>query len=115
MRIQKLLTEKKEWRAFKARTKRLPEEYQIVYQEIEKYLFKVGPVNLTNSDGILVEIVELFEQGVQANQKVLAVTGPDVAAFVDELIGDEPTFTDGLQKRDPQDIPPTENDWVSKK
>ena len=32
------------WRAHITRVKALPQDYQIVYKEIQKYLFKVGPV-----------------------------------------------------------------------
>jgi len=50
MRIEDIIEGKKEWRAHMARVKALPKDYQIVYKEIQKYLFKVGPVEL--SDGI---------------------------------------------------------------
>ena len=39
MNIKDIIEEKKEWRAHMARVKALPKDYQIVYKEIQKYLF----------------------------------------------------------------------------
>ena len=38
MSIQDIIEGKKEWRAHVARVKALPQDYQIVYKEIQKYL-----------------------------------------------------------------------------
>jgi DNA-binding ferritin-like protein (Dps family) len=43
----------KKWRAHMARVKALPQGYQIVYKEIQNYLFKVGPVELTDGTDFL--------------------------------------------------------------
>ncbi len=85
---------KKEWRAHVARVKTLPKDYQIVYKEIQKYLFKVGPVELSNGIGLLTGIVDFFEEGVAHGKSVLEVTGEDVASFCDDLIKDSKTHLD---------------------
>jgi DNA-binding ferritin-like protein (Dps family) len=92
MRIQDIIEGKKEWRAHVACVKKLPQDYQIVYKEIQKYLFKVGPVELTEGTGLLSGIVDLFEEGAAAGKGVLEVTGRDVAAFCDDLIKDSKTY-----------------------
>ncbi len=92
MSIQDIIEGKKKWRAHVARVKALPQDYQIVYKEIQKYLFKVGPVELTNGIGLLSGIVDLFEEGVAIGKGVLDVTGRDVAAFCDDLIKDSKTY-----------------------
>ena len=46
MGIQDIIEGKKQWRAHMARVKALPPDYQIVYKEIQRYLFKVGPVDV---------------------------------------------------------------------
>ena len=94
MSIQDIIEGKKEWRAHVARVKALPQEYQIVYREIQKYLFKVGPVELTEGTGLLSGIVDLFEEGVALGKGVLEVTGSNVAAFCDDLIKDSKTYAD---------------------
>ena len=86
MKIQDIIEGKKEWRAHVARVKSLPKDYQIVYKEIEKYLFKIGPAELNDGIDLLSGIVDLFEEGAILGKDVLEVTGSDVAAFCDNLI-----------------------------
>ena len=86
MKIQDIIEGKKEWRAHVARVKSLPKDYQIVYKEIEKYLFKIGPAELNDGIDLLSGIVDLFEEGAILGKDVLEVTGGDVAAFCDDLI-----------------------------
>jgi DNA-binding ferritin-like protein (Dps family) len=98
MKIQDIIEGKKEWRAHVARVKALPPDYQIAYREIQKYLFKVGPVELTEGTGLLSGIVDLFEEGAALGKGVLDVTGRDVAAFCDDLIKDSKTYADIYQE-----------------
>jgi DNA-binding ferritin-like protein (Dps family) len=95
--IQDMIEGKKQWRAHMARVKALPRDYQIVYKEIQRYLFKVGPVDL--SDGTLLSgIVDFFEEGVAAGKGVLELIGNDVAAFCDDLIKDSRTYAEVYQE-----------------
>lgn len=104
MRIQDIIEGKKEWKAHVTRVKALPKDYQIVYKEIEKYLFKVGPVELTDGIGLLSGIIDLFEEGVAMSKGVLEVTGSDVAAFCDDLIKDSKTYADIYQESANQEV-----------
>ena len=97
MGIQDIIEGKKQWRAHLARIKALPPDYQIVYREIQKYLFKVGPTDLTEGN-LLSGIVDFFEEGVAAGKGVLELIGPDVAAFCDDLIKDSRTYADIYQE-----------------
>ncbi|MGW4914087.1 DUF1048 domain-containing protein [Streptomyces sp. NPDC004270] len=97
MGIQDIIEGKKQWRAHMARVKALPPDYQIVYKEMQKYFFKIGPVGLT--DGTLLPgIVEFFEEGVASGRGVLELTGNDVAAFCDDLVKDSRTYADIYQE-----------------
>ncbi|WP_440119617.1 DUF1048 domain-containing protein [Paenibacillus sp. QZ-Y1] len=104
MKIRDIIEGKKEWRAHVARVKALPQDYQIVYKEIQKYLFKVGPVGLTDGIDLLSGIVDLFEEGTAVGKGVLEVTGSDVAAFCDELIKDSKTYADLYQESVDQEV-----------
>ncbi len=104
MSIQDIIEGKKEWRAHVARVKSLPQDYQIVYNEIQKYLFKVSPAELNEGIGLLSGIVDLFEEGAAHGKCVLEVTGRDVAAFCDELIKDSKTFGDILHESADQEV-----------
>lgn len=86
------------WRAHMARVNALPQDYQIVYKEIQNYLSKVGPVDLTDEMDLLSGIVDLFEEGSALGKGVLEITGSDVAAFCDDLVKDSRTFADVLQE-----------------
>lgn len=98
MSIRDMIEGKKEWRAHVARVKALPHDYQIVYREIQKYLFKVGPVELADGTSLLSGLVDLFAEGAAMGKGVLEVTGNDVAAFCDDLIKDSKTFADIVQE-----------------
>ena len=98
MRIRDIIEGKKEWRAHVTRVKSLPQDYQIVYNEIQKYLFKVGPIELTEGTDLLSGIIDLFEEGAALGKGVLEVTGSDVAAFCDDLIKDSKTYADIYQE-----------------
>ncbi len=104
MSIQDIIRGKKKWRAHMARVKALPRDYQIVYQEMQKYLFKVGPVELTEGTALLSGIVDLFEEGAALGKGVLDVTGSDVAAFCDDLIKESKTYADVYQESMSQEV-----------
>ncbi len=96
MSIHDIIEGKKQWRAHMARVKALPPDYQIVYKEMQRYYFKVGPVDLLDGS-LLSGIVDFFEEGVAAGRGVLELVGDDVAAFADELIKDSRTYADIYQ------------------
>jgi DNA-binding ferritin-like protein (Dps family) len=95
--IQDIIEGKKQWRAHMARVKALPPDYQIVYKEIQRYLFKVGSTDLPDGP-LLSGIVDFFEEGVAAGKGVLELIGNDVAAFCDDLVKDSRTHADIYQE-----------------
>lgn len=58
--IREFIGEVKRMGAHMTRVK-APQDYQIVYQEIQKHLFNVGSVELTVGTDFLSGIVDLFE------------------------------------------------------
>lgn len=98
MSIQNIIEGKKEWRAHIARVKVLPEDFQIVYKEIQHYLFKVGPAEPADMISVLSELVDLFEEGAALGKSALEVAGSDVAAFCDDLIAGLVTYADTYQE-----------------
>ena len=98
MTIEDIIRGKKEWKSHIKRVKALPQDYQFAYKEIQKYLFKVGPVELTESVDLFSGIVDLFEEGAASNKGVLEVTGNDVATFCDDLTKDSKTYLDIYQE-----------------
>ncbi|MFF9909005.1 DUF1048 domain-containing protein [Streptomyces sp. NPDC013457] len=96
MSIQDIIEGKKQWRAHVARVRALPPDYRIVYGEMQRYLFKVGPISLADGS-LLPGIVRFFEEGVASGKGVLELIGTDVAAFCDDLVKDSPTYADAYQ------------------
>lgn len=97
MGIQDIVEGKRQWRAHMARVKALPPDYRIVYKEMQKYFFKVGPVDLVEG-ALLSGIVDFFEEGAASGKGVLELIGADVAAFCDDLIKDSRTYADIYQE-----------------
>lgn len=97
MGIQDIIEGKKQWRAHVARVKALPPDYQIVYKEIQRYIFKVGPIDLLDGP-LLSGIIDFFEEGVAASKGVLELIGNDVAAFCDDLMKDSRTYAQIYQE-----------------
>ncbi|MET7669379.1 DUF1048 domain-containing protein [Micromonospora luteifusca] len=97
MGIQDIIEGKKQWRTHVARVKTLPPDYQIVYKEMQKYLFKVGPIDLADGP-LLPGIVDFFEEGAAAGKGVVQLIGTDVAAFCDDLVKDSRTYADVYQE-----------------
>ncbi|BCJ32318.1 DUF1048 domain-containing protein [Actinocatenispora sera] len=96
MGVQDIIEGKKQWRTHQARVRKLPRDYQIVYREIQKYYFKVGPVDLADGP-LLPGIVDFFAEGAAGGKGVLELVGTDVAAFCDDLIKDSDTYADRYQ------------------
>ena len=102
--LTKIFGDKKEWNSMEARAKALPRDYQIVYGEIQQYMWK-----LTGGDGldivaILKDLLGLFETGAADGKHPLEVTGEDVAAFCDELLRNANTYTENWRKALNRDV-----------
>lgn len=98
MKIREIMEQKRKWRAHARRVKLLPRDYRIVYGEIQKYLFKLGPADFEQGMDVLAGIADLMEEGAAAGKDVLDVTGKDIAAFCDELTLDMKTFADAAEE-----------------
>lgn len=95
------LESKREWKETQARFKTLPDEYQVMYEEIKDYIWHggTGTIDPTN---VFKKLLERFEAGVAEGKDVRDVTGDDVVAFVDELAKDEnkmPSYFDELREK----------------
>lgn len=91
MGLKEAFEGKKEWRDLQKRANQLPNDYRIVYKEIQKYFMKVDPVNLAGDFRPLYELLDLFEDSGQQGKSVLQVTGENVAAFADGLLVNQDT------------------------
>ena len=76
----------------KGRVKALPREYQVVFYEISKYLYQFT----TSNAGVVnmqLDILNMFEAGVQNGKDVLDIVGNDIIGFCDGILGAIPEHT----------------------
>jgi DNA-binding ferritin-like protein (Dps family) len=92
--LKKILGDKKEWRGMEARAAALPSDYRIVYDEIKQYMWRFTAGDGMDIVAILNDLLGLFETGAADGKRALEVTGPDVAAFCDELLRNAKTYTE---------------------
>ncbi len=85
------ISEKKRFRANEKRAKSLPTEYREAYENIRNYLWSTSGVESIDP---LVSLVDLLEEAATDGRKVVDITGPDVAAFADDLVKGEKTYKD---------------------
>ena len=97
--LKKLIGDKKEWRAMEARAHKLPRDYQIVYDEIKKYMWQFSGGTGMDIVYILRDLLDLFEAGVSDGKTALEVTGNDVANFADELLRNANTYTENWHNK----------------
>jgi DNA-binding ferritin-like protein (Dps family) len=90
------IDDKKEWRAMVKRSKALPHDYQIAYNEIMRYIWTSTGISTIEPVKVL---LDLFEESAANGRDVLEITGNDVAAFCDELVKGEKTYFEDLRKK----------------
>jgi len=90
------LGEKKAYRDNEKRAKALPAEYTAAYKEIKHYIFTTSGILSMEPLKVL---VDLLEEASADNRRVTDITGPDVAAFADELVRGEKSYRDQQSKK----------------
>lgn len=83
------LNEKKEYRENEKRAKALPVEYASAYKDIKQYIFSTSGILSIEPLKVL---VDMLEEAAADNRRVTDITGPDVAAFADELVRGEKSY-----------------------
>ena len=89
------LSEKKAYRDNEKRAKLLPAEYAQAYKNIKHYIFSTSGILSMEPLQVLVDILE---EAAAEGKRVIDITGPDVAAFADELVRGTKSYQD--QQRD---------------
>lgn len=97
--IEKLvgdLGEKKKYREAERRAKALPAEYAQAYNDIKHYIWNTSGILTIDP---LVYLVDMLEEAAADGKKVTDITGPDVAAFADDLVKGESSYKDLQRKK----------------
>lgn len=102
--IKQMIKEKKEYREQVKRIDALPQEYQYVFNKIQKYMWSFASGDGYDMLEVQTGVLELFEEGVINGKSVLEITGEDVADFVDELLKSTTKYTDAWRDKLNRDI-----------
>ena len=66
MLISKMIGEKRRWRQYKARTRKLPASYRTAADALERYLMCFGPGDGASAASMFEDLADLFEQHMDA-------------------------------------------------
>lgn len=80
---------KREMKAFEARAKGLPADYQAAWEEIQVHLWPRTDFTGRNLMPIFDRVLGLLEEGVVDGQSAREVLGDDIAGFCSALAGEE--------------------------
>lgn len=86
--VSNLVGDKRRWRAYKARTRALPENYRTALEGIERYLMYAG--GGSGDPGMLEDLIDLFEQAAAQGTAIRELVGADPVAFVDDFVRNYP-------------------------
>lgn len=82
----KLIGDKRRWRAYKARTKLLPDNYRAAVDAIEHYLMYFGPADGDSAATMFEDLAELFERAAADETPIREIVGDDPVEFVDTFL-----------------------------
>lgn len=84
------MEQKRRYRAYKARTERLPAQYRAAVDALERYTQFFGPGASDEVLSMLEDLASRFEQGAADGVPVRALTGGDPVEFAEALLRDYP-------------------------
>jgi DNA-binding ferritin-like protein (Dps family) len=82
----KVIGEKRRWREYKARVRRLPPDYHAAVDAIERYLMLFGPVDGDSAASVFEDVADLFERAAADGTPIREIVGEDPVEFVDALV-----------------------------
>jgi DNA-binding ferritin-like protein (Dps family) len=85
--LKRSIEQKRQYRQYKARTKRLPTNYHIAIEALERYLMYFGAI--TKGDtmmSMLDDLADLFEQSVADGTPIRAIVGDNPVEFAEVFL-----------------------------
>ncbi|GAA2212634.1 hypothetical protein GCM10009850_080960 [Nonomuraea monospora] len=84
------LEDKKRFRQYKARVKRLPGHYRIAAEALERYLMHFGPADGSGAMQMYEDLAELLERSAADGTPIRDVFGQDPVEFVEAFMANYP-------------------------
>jgi DNA-binding ferritin-like protein (Dps family) len=82
----KVIGDKRRWREYKARTRRLPANYRAAVEALERYLMYFGAADGDSAASMFEDLADLFEQAAVDGTPIRAVVGEDPVEFVETFL-----------------------------
>lgn len=79
----KMIGDKKRWRQYRGRVKRLPDNYREAVEAIQRYLMYFGPADGDSAATMFEDLADLFESAAADGTAIHAIVGDDPVEFVD--------------------------------
>ena len=78
--------EKIDYKVYKKRIQALPQDYQIVFKEIEAFMWNFASGDGRGMMNVLTDILELFESGAHEGKTLISIVGDNVSDFCDGIL-----------------------------
>jgi DNA-binding ferritin-like protein (Dps family) len=82
----KLIGDKRRWRQYKARTRKLPDDYRATVEALERYMMQFGPADGNSAVTMFEDLADLFEEAVADGTPIRSVVGEDPVEFVEAFL-----------------------------
>ncbi|MFJ1768179.1 DUF1048 domain-containing protein [Amycolatopsis sp. NPDC088138] len=82
----RVIGDKRRWRAYKARTKRLPENYRMAVGALERYLMFFGAADGDSAATMFEDLADLFERAAADGTAIREIVGDDPVDFAEAFI-----------------------------
>lgn len=84
----RMVGDKRRWRAYKARSRALPENYRTAILGVERYLMYAG--GGSGDPAMMEDLVDLFEQAAAAGTPIRDLVGDEPVEFVEAFVANYP-------------------------
>jgi len=81
--ISKMIGDKRLWRAYKTRVRRLPEDYRTAVDAYQRYFMYFGAVDGDSAASMLEDLADLFEQAAADRTPIREIVGEDPVEFAE--------------------------------
>ncbi|MBB5958492.1 DNA-binding ferritin-like protein (Dps family) [Saccharothrix tamanrassetensis] len=82
----KVIGDKRRWRAYKARTRALPENYRTAVDALERYLMFFGAADGDSAASMYEDLADLFERAAADATPIREIVGEDPVEFVEAFL-----------------------------
>ncbi|MDO8879416.1 MAG: DUF1048 domain-containing protein [Coriobacteriia bacterium] len=82
----RVIGDKRRWREYKARTRRLPDNYREAMDAAERYLMYFGPADGESAASMFEDLADLFERAAADGTAVREIVGEDPVEFIETFL-----------------------------